>query len=104
MMSTNFLGIVSALPKDSCDFSKHFKAGRRHHVAQQLDQVCLRRLCSDNEYLSKAFNERATTLAVVWEAGDDNRELARFGGIRVAEHRRGDVALPEPLMSSLEFR
>ena len=78
------LGIESALDRYSDDFAQHLQGGRGHHVAEQLDEVRMRRISADNERpLSETVEQRLTALDVGWSAGGENEELARLGGIPI---------------------
>jgi len=49
--------------------------------------------------LSENVQDRLAALDIGRGAGSDDEELARLGGIRIAEYRRGDVALSVPACS-----
>ena len=76
------------------DFAKRLQRRCRHHVAKQFDEVCVCRIGTDcKRSLPEAFEERTATFDVGRSAGGDDKQLARFCGIRIPEDRRGDVAL-----------
>ncbi len=54
--------------------------------------------------LSETVDERLAALDIGWNAGGNDKELARLGGIRIPEHRRRDVALPVARMLVGEVR
>ena len=60
------LGIESALEYERDGFSQHLERGRGHHIAEQLDEVCVRGIGAKYErLLSKRVDERSTTLEMV---------------------------------------
>jgi len=50
----------------------------------------------DEGFLPELVQQRPAALDVGRGAGGDDEELAGFGGVRIAEHRRCDVALSTP--------
>ncbi len=89
-----WLGIQPTLPNDSNDFSEHLQRGRAHHVAEQFDEVCIRRLGTDHKRsLTKIVEDRLAALDIGRSASGDNEQLARLGSVRIPEYRRSYVAL-----------
>jgi len=88
------LRIQPALSNDSDDFSEHLYRGRAHHVAEQFDEVCIRRLGTDHTRpLPEIVEDRLAALDIGWSASGNDERLARLGSVRIPEYRRSYVAL-----------
>jgi hypothetical protein len=68
-----WLWIESALEYERDGFSKHLERRRGHHVAEQLDEVCVRGIGAEYERsLSERVEERPATRDIGRRArGDD---------------------------------
>jgi len=77
----------------SIDISKAVK------IAEQFEEVCVSRFGPDHKCpLSDTVEDRLAALDVRGDAGGNDEQLARLGGIRIPEHRRSYVPLPVPRM------
>ena len=104
-MSMNGCGSSPALADHGNDFAEHLQGGRAHHVAKQLDEVCVSRVGTDHKrLLPEAVEDRLTALDVGRGAPGNDEQLARLGGIRISEYRRGHVALSVPGVLAREQR
>ena len=73
--------------------------------AKQFDEVRVTRVGADHKGpLSETVEDRLAARDIGRDAGGDNEQLARLGGIRIPEDRRGYVALPVPRMLACEHR
>ncbi len=97
--------IQPALADDSNDFSEHLQRRRAHHIAKQLEEVCVSWIGTDcKSSLSEAVEDRSATLDIGRGASGNDEQLARLGGVRIPEHRRSDVTLPVPGMLARHSR
>src|SRR6202040_1209039 len=93
-----------ALAEYGDDFAEHFQRRRGHHIAEQLDEVCLRRIAPDNERaLTEIVENWAAAFDIGRRSGSDDVQLARFGGVRISEHGRRDIALAIKRMLARKF-
>jgi predicted transcriptional regulator len=76
-------------------FRDHLQSRRTHHVAEQLDEVCVpgRRARREGP-LSETVEDGLAALDVGRVARGDDEELTPLGGLRISEHRRRHIALP----------
>ena len=97
--------IHPALADDGDHLAEHLQRRRAHHVAEQFDEVCVSRIGTDHKSpLSQNVENWLTAFDVGRGAGGDNEQLARLGGIGIAEHRRSYVALPVPCVLVRQLR
>ena len=73
-----------AFADESDGFSEHLERGRGHHVAEQLDEVCVRGVGIDHKCpLSETVEERLTARDITLMQSDDvARHLCAYGGAR----------------------
>src|ERR1700745_593143 len=64
--------ILPGLPEHGRHFAEHLEAGCRHHVAQQLYQICLPWIRSDQERVPKTLDEREAAPAIHFVTGNDD--------------------------------
>src|SRR6202011_2556557 len=70
----------------------------------QLDQICLHRVCSDNEDPPQLLDEGTTMRDMNGGTGNDDGKLLRLRCIGVSKHRRGDINLSAALMVASDPR
>src|SRR5260370_13273091 len=74
-------------------------------LPSSLMRFALSGIGSDHErLLPEIVDERPTALDIGCDAGDNDEELARLGGIRISEDRRCNVALSVTRMLAREMR
>src|SRR5882757_5515186 len=89
------LRVEPALAEQGDGFAEHLQRRDHHHVPEQLDEIGLRWIGADNEgLLSEIAEERPAALDIGRNPGHNDEQLACRGGIRISEHRCGDVTLP----------
>ena len=60
-----WLGVESALADHGNDFAEHLQRRRAHHVAEQLDEICVSRIGTDHKsLLPEIVEERPAALDV----------------------------------------
>ena len=93
----NGCGSSSPLADHCSDLSEHLQRRCAHHVAKQLKEVCILRVSTDHKCpLPERVEDRSATFDIGWRARGDDEQLARLGGIWIAEHRCRDIALSVP--------